>query len=306
MLRARPFFDREANAWHARRAGFDAFPACATMADLQRKANLAGLIHRIEAIFGRAKRYLNPIESVEFKVFQYWDVDLPDDIRSWTETVKARSDQIGYRLLDKTAARDFIHHSHGRRYVRAFDSCALPAMQADLLRLCLMHAVGGLWIDAGYECALPLGSFLHQTGETFVPAVRGLFYNGVLMFRKPGNAFIGQCLELAIDNIENRRCTKVVVATGPGVFNAIRWVLDRRWRRSLKIHARVLGWDKWGWQGLVSRATHIVRPTPALLTAYEGLTSFSPTQLDPWLTPRFGEYKSKPTYWHRWDQNIYT
>lgn len=84
------------------------------------------------------------------RIVQFWDVldQLPGDVRECIDTWRAIGEQGVERLLfDKHQARDFISHTLGHKYSKAYDKCYHPAMQSDYFRLCYILVEGGCYVD---------------------------------------------------------------------------------------------------------------------------------------------------------------
>lgn len=82
------------------------------------------------------------------RIFQYWDdPDVPTEIEAMIATWR---DVPGFthRLFDRAAARRFLRDAFGRTWVKAFQLASDAAMEADLLRLCLLAKFGGVYSDA--------------------------------------------------------------------------------------------------------------------------------------------------------------
>jgi mannosyltransferase OCH1-like enzyme len=126
-------------------------------------------------------------------------------------------------LFDESAAAGLISERFTGRELAAFQSCALPAMQADYFRYCAVLALGGIYSDVDFSCARPLDWLLDgpQLGRLFLTArASRLLMNGFFAFSRPGNPFLRLTLEVATKLIELRTDRKVGMVTGPGMFTA--------------------------------------------------------------------------------------
>lgn len=81
-------------------------------------------------------------------VFQFWDKNPPDDVRSamgeWRELVGPAA----YRSFDETSARDVLASAGIPGLLDAYDKAWHPAMKSDIFRLVQMLLHGGLYVDA--------------------------------------------------------------------------------------------------------------------------------------------------------------
>lgn len=74
--------------------------------------------------------------------------ELPNDVAACMSTwERLKEHGFDVRTFDDTSAVRFIGDRHGAREVAAFNRCAHPAMRSDYLRLCVLLAEGGLYVD---------------------------------------------------------------------------------------------------------------------------------------------------------------
>jgi hypothetical protein len=223
---------------------------------------------------------------------------------AWTRQFSIDNPELDYALLDETSAIEFIANHYGEREQAAFRACAHPAMQADYVRLCLMDTVGGAYLDASMQSRAPLAGLIANATPALLPLWEGITtYNGILIFHGSGHPFIRACLALATDNITHRRFDNILIATGPGVLNAVRWVLDPQARAGIDEATSTGVWP--GWNDLVEQAVHVVEPTDDLLTAYHEINWFDSFQTLRWIGVAPGGYKSTEHHWTNWKGSIY-
>lgn len=92
-----------------------------------------------------------PDESIPRTIVQYWHnpEDIPSDVEaclsSWDSV---RAGGIKRRVFDDRTALEFIAEELTPDHVSAFERCHHPAMRCDYFRLCYIHRLGGLYIDA--------------------------------------------------------------------------------------------------------------------------------------------------------------
>jgi mannosyltransferase OCH1-like enzyme len=155
---------------------------------------------------------------------QYWHDGTPPEevarlIALWREVPG-----FDHRLFDRTAATAFIMRHAGPRVAACFESCAVPAMQADLFRYVAIHAKGGIYVDAdnapgaesllGFLQGVPVGLLCRRRNST-----TSWFCNDACFARRPGHPLFAQLIELACENIEAREGNNVWAVTGPKVIN---------------------------------------------------------------------------------------
>lgn len=161
---------------------------------------------------------------------------------------------------------DLLDDTEGQRILQAARSCTLAAMRVDLLRLAIVHRVGGTWTDiknkprmdftAEYPAETPLLLPEHFPIESH-PEPNGRLCNGFFA-AKPGDAFLAASIQAALSNIEARKPGSVFDLTGGGLFNRLKrgwtgpdlhtvpWeILWKRWfqRTPMTYNAGALHWS---------------------------------------------------------------
>ena len=119
-------------------------------------------------------------------IYQYWDNEVvPKDMSVLIERLKTQNSGMEHVLLNYASATNLICRLHGPRETLAFCSCGPPAMQADYLRLCLMSALGGFYIDADTVPNDTLQSLVDEVGEGLIPQWLVILTNSVYTFVIP-------------------------------------------------------------------------------------------------------------------------
>jgi hypothetical protein len=240
------------------------------------------------------------------KLFQFWDEpEPPADVAGWIEGFRSRNPEFEHVLLNRVTAEDFIARHYGPREVAAFRACAVPAMQADVIRLCALNVFGGVYIDADHQSLQPLGGLIAQAPRTMVFKWLGLLNNAILSSRECGDPFLRACLELTLQNIEARRFVTVFMATGPGVFNAVRALLDPAATGEIMAALDTLECRNWGFEALLGHARNAVDVTPELVGAYRAMTQMNPIAASLWIGLDQPAYKQTDRHWGRWKAPIY-
>ncbi len=87
--------------------------------------------------------------SVEaLALMQYWDTPTaPDQVEELMKTWSS-DPQFDHHRYCWDSAHSFVGDRFDRRTLMVFETCAVPAMQCDVFRLCWLFEVGGIYIDA--------------------------------------------------------------------------------------------------------------------------------------------------------------
>lgn len=259
-------------------------------------------------------------ETRKLPLFQYWDSPTPPpEVAGWMAHVGANNPEFRHEVFDEARARAFIGERFGARERAAFDACAVPAMQADYLRLCALEACGGVYVDADTQSVEPLVGLVQQAPDALLFTFFGLLNNGVMYFARAHDPFVRACLSLATDNIEERRFESVMSTTGPGVLCAVETVLDPArvdatlafWgpghghiHRALGVDQALL--DACEMPRLLRCARDTIEVTPELESSFRRITRLDAlTSLAPWLCMVEPAYKKTPRHWLRWPGSIY-
>lgn len=240
------------------------------------------------------------------KLFQYWDSPPPPpEVAAWIEGFRTRNPEFEHSLFDREAGARFIADRYGPRELAAFEACAAPAMQADYLRLCLMDCFGGLYADADFQSLQPLSSLIARAPRSMMLTWEGHVVTGFILFRRPHDPFIRACLKLATENIEARRFGNVYNATGPGILNAIRALIDpASLPVVLKAYDNPLG-RRWAFPELLEHARASIVITPELAAAFRDISLMRSLDALPWLGTEQPAYKKTERHWLHWEGPLY-
>ena len=239
------------------------------------------------------------------KLFQYWDTPTPpDEVAELIGGLREQNPQLEHGLYDEEAAALFIAAHQGARHLSAFKACAVPAMQADYFRLCALHAVGGVYLDADFQAKQPLSSFFDQFPGDLMIGHGDFMLSGLMVFRRPGNPFIQAFLEVVTRNIEDRKFNSALMATGPHVGDAIHALVDPSWHAiALERQDDLARAMRFG--ELLDRTRSAIPVTAALVGAFNAIT-FVPTDVvRKWLRFVRAAYKASARHWTNWEGSIY-
>lgn len=125
-------------------------------------------------------------------------------------------------IFNEETAANFIEMHFSSREAAAFRACGPPAMQADYLRYCAIHALGGVYCDADVLCVGPFSPLLDSEGTLleFIDGT-GIVTNQLFGFRRPGHPILELSIDIATMGIEQRFEGEVGMVTGPWIFTAL-------------------------------------------------------------------------------------
>lgn len=159
-------------------------------------------------------------KSIPNKLFMFWDKNPPPEIQ---ENIAFHEDLDGieFRLFDYTEAAAWLYENYGREARDLFLAARHPAEAADFLRVHVIHAYGGWWIDAdirlrGEEAVdfLKSQSSRHSFFLTQNYVVHNDLYGAVA-----GSEILADCLLSLYRNSYLHRDLFIAYKTGPGIFN---------------------------------------------------------------------------------------
>ncbi|MCC2658302.1 MAG: surface protein [Panacagrimonas sp.] len=158
------------------------------------------------------------------------DVVIPEEVGAQIEVWRRTVPDFDVKCWLWNECVQLIEDEKLRNRVRdAVTSCRLGAMRADIVRLAIVLAKGGVWCDVKNR---PRQNFVEtaMAGESLVlcehppvpsrPDQTGHICNGFFA-AVPGHAFIREVLELALRSVEMRKQGSVYSLTGGGLFNQV-------------------------------------------------------------------------------------
>ncbi|MFN3972225.1 MAG: glycosyltransferase [Gemmobacter sp.] len=156
------------------------------------------------------------------RLVQFWDQPAPPPevaalMAEWQAAFAG-----GYRRFDHASATDYLAGRFPARIRAAFACCAVPAMQADFFRYCVLYAEGGLYVDADTRPIGDLAALAGRAARAMLMDRRGRTANDVMFFRHPQDPLLSRVIDIATANIEAARSNNVWQVTGPGIMTALR------------------------------------------------------------------------------------
>lgn len=164
-------------------------------------------------------------------ISQYWDTDdVPSYVADLCASFRMHNPSFPHRLFSESDTERFIATHFSPREVAAFQGCAIPSMQSDYFRYCVVYALGGIYSDVDYRCVGPLSPLLDRIegGELyFGPTVHTIqdreakwIWSGFFAFTKARHPFLRLALEMATVNMEERLAERLW-PTGQKVIEGI-------------------------------------------------------------------------------------
>jgi hypothetical protein len=260
----------------------------------------------IARVWGGLQRLRAEPRSARLSVYQYWDAAQPPvEVAVHLDAMREAVAGWDWRLLDEAAAASLIERRCGVREAAAFRTCKPPAMQADYLRLCLMNALGGVYLDADNLPLRPLRPLLERAPVALLPIWNGVVGTDTMVFRRPGHPFVRACLELATENIEHRRFDSVLMATGPAVLTAMRCVGDRACEAQIQHLVEHSPWNREDWCFLSRRAAALKSADPAVAASLAEMTFVPVEEMVTWVASPPMTYKTTSRHWMHWAEALY-
>jgi mannosyltransferase OCH1-like enzyme len=180
--------------------------------------------------------------AASLRLMQYWhEATAPADVERLMSSWRA-DPQFIYHRYSWESARDFVFANFDRPTLRTFDSCAIPALQSDLFRLCWLWERGGIYVDAdqGNRGRNEKFTDMSARGHLFFRnPIEGRIVNGLMTFFSPHDELVGEYLERVLANIATRRYPRSVWRTsGPGVISQLYAECgpDHRLFKGIRIH----------------------------------------------------------------------
>lgn len=157
--------------------------------------------------------------TVPMNIFQYWNTeDVPEAVTSVMSSWQAHPGWQ-YERLNRRSAIKWLHGRLGANYARAFKLANNVAEESDFLRLCLLLAEGGIYVDADDRLIDHPADLLS-------------FGSGIILFREPnlgaiannllcapkGHPVIARAAEMALRALLRRDNESTWSKTGPGLL----------------------------------------------------------------------------------------
>ncbi len=157
-------------------------------------------------------------DNIPRNIVQYWESDIPDDVRIITEQWATMNPEYNYSLYDFKSAGDFIKENFPDHIFQGFADAPQPARRANIFRYAYLYLHGGVYVDADERCLIPLSEWLPHSVKC-VAAVKDLgVLNCNFVAIAAGSAVMKTALEGAVSSIINRNVDPLWLTNGPGRF----------------------------------------------------------------------------------------
>ena len=90
------------------------------------------------------------------KIIQYWNADMPTDVKVLTETWQEMNPTFEYILFDHELAQKFMQEHFSKDIFNSFKQLTIPAMICDVFRVAVILKLGGIYVDCGTKCYKPV------------------------------------------------------------------------------------------------------------------------------------------------------
>jgi tetratricopeptide (TPR) repeat protein len=153
------------------------------------------------------------------RIVQFWDSETPPaDVGRLMESWRAENPGYEYKLFNEVTAWEFLLARFPEAVARAFSRVQEKAQKADIFRLAVLAADGGVYADADDRCLQPIDSIVPETAELVVyQEDHGTLGNNFIAARR-GQAVLARALEMAVAAVNRGDSDIVWLATGPGLL----------------------------------------------------------------------------------------
>lgn len=127
-----------------------------------------------------------------------------------------------HQLYDYDSARALIKQNFEGTTLTSFDSCAIPAMQADFFRYCALYLMSGLYLDADTRSLAKMQELLKLAGPRgILMDRRGNIANDFMFFSQCQDPLLEKVIRIAESNINFQISQNVWEVSGPGILTKI-------------------------------------------------------------------------------------
>ncbi|MFT8808281.1 hypothetical protein [Gluconobacter sp.] len=159
--------------------------------------------------------------SIPCRLYMYWDSNPPEEIRN---NLRYHQELLGsdFVFFDRDSASIWLYDHYGKEICEIFRKVRHPAEGADLLRLYVIQANGGWWLDADLRIRSrdaweSLTATTHKSCRLFT--THNYVLHNDFFGAAPGNPYIANAAMTALVNTFEHAGLYIAFKTGPGVLN---------------------------------------------------------------------------------------
>ncbi len=149
----------------------------------------------------------------------FWDKqEAPADIEALMQSWRDRNPAYEWRRFDEIRARDYLASKFAGPVIQAYQSVQEVSQKADIFRLALLVAEGGVYVDADDRCLRPLDTLL-PSGASLVLAQEefGCAANHFLA-ASPGHPVLQAALRAVVAGVNRGDNEFPWLCSGPGLL----------------------------------------------------------------------------------------
>jgi len=149
--------------------------------------------------------------------------EVPERMFNAMQTILEKNPEYQYYYFNAVERRKFISNHYSSEVLLAYDRLVPGAFKADLFRYCFLYKYGGVYIDSGMTCKIPLRDLIGEKDKLIVPEDNGQLrlYNA-FMCAVPNHYIFKIAIDRIIDNVNNRYYGESALhITSPGLLGEI-------------------------------------------------------------------------------------
>jgi tetratricopeptide (TPR) repeat protein len=163
-------------------------------------------------------------------ITQYWDgAKPPPDIMEIMQSWRGLNPDFEVRLFSDKTAREFLMRHFPPPVLHAYQRASQPAQKADVIRLAVLTAQGGVYADADDRCLRPIEDLLAPNAQLVLYQEDHGTLGNNFMAVTPRHPVMTTALAMAVTALNRGDSDIVWLSTGPGLLTrAFVQVLSRR------------------------------------------------------------------------------
>jgi len=151
---------------------------------------------------------------------------LPPALIAATQSVKSAFEDHDYALFDIPKSRQFIATHFGESVLHCFNSLKPYAYKSDLARYCIMHQLGGWYVDIGLKFMNSIRASTEADLIAFAdrgcPSCAPWAISNGLFYAKAKSPILANAIQAVCDNVARQYYgTSPLDPTGPNLFGKL-------------------------------------------------------------------------------------